>query len=199
MQRSTQSRILMELALVRIANLDHFHQIAVLLEQLRSNTTSPPLPTTIKPVQKIIAPPQPSGVEKASRVEKTGLGTLNETQIRSVWFKAAESIPGMLGSAAMKCTSIRLEKPNRLIAIFDNKTSKELCEQESARLQGVLSQSVGEAVKIRLELNEPAEPASVERTSSPQTDREQYLAATENPLVLKIQETFGVTLQDVRK
>ena len=192
MQRSTQGRVLMELALVRIANLDHFHQIAALLEQLRSGK-EPPVISAVKPVQKIIAPPQPS------RNEKIGLDNLSGEQAQSIWFDAADSIPGMLGSAASKCKSLRFEKPNIFVATFDSKTSKEFCEKGSAQLQGTLSRSVGEAVRIRLELDVSEEPTSVERTSSHQVDRERYLAAAENPLVLKIQETFGVTLQEVKR
>jgi DNA polymerase-3 subunit gamma/tau len=193
MQRSTQSRVLVELALIRIANLDHFHQISTLLEQLRSgHSTALPSPT-VKPVQKMIAPPQP---DKSRKID---LGNVKEGQAKSIWLEAVDSIPGMLGSAAAKCKSIRLEKPNVLVATFDNKTSKDFCERESARLQGVLSQSVGEAVKIRFELVAQEEPTSAEQTVPQQTDREQYLAALEHPLVLKIQETFGVTLHEIKR
>ena len=193
MQRSTQGRVLMELALIRIANLDHFHQISTLLEQLRSGQSALPIPT-VKPVQRAIAPPQPG-----RGATKIGFGNLDGHRATSIWFDAAESIPGMLGSMAMKCKSIRLEKPNIFVVLFDNKTSKDFCEKESARLQGVLSQSVGEAVKIRLELG-AAEESSLSDTSLPQpSDREQYLAAMENPLVQKIQETFGVTLREVKR
>ena len=93
--------------------------------------------------------------------------------------------------------SIRFERPNIFVATFDSKTSKEFCEKESAQLQGVLSRSVGEAVKIRFELDAPEKPTPVERVAPHQADRERYLAAAQNPLVMKIQETFGVTLERV--
>ena len=192
MQRSTQGRVLMELALTRIANLDHFHQISTLLEQLRSGTAALP-PPTVKSAQRHIAPPQPG------RVERIGLADMNDNRARSIWFHAVDSIPGMLGSMALKCKSVSFEKPNLFVATFDNKTSKDMCEKESARLQGVLSQYVGEAVKIRFELDVPPELAPVERTSPHQADRERHLAAMENPLVLTIQQTFGVTLQKVER
>jgi len=191
MFRSTQSRVLMELALIRIANLDHFHQVAVLLEQLRSGNASQSLPT-VKPAQRVIAPPQPK------QMKPLGLADLDDERASSVWHSAAEPIPGMLGSMAMSCTSVRFEKPNVFVAVFDKKTSKDYCEKESARLRNALSQSVGTAVTIRLELDIPKESASTEAMLRP-TDREQYLAAAENPLVLKIQETFGVTLHEVKR
>jgi len=192
MQRSTQGRVLMELALIRIANLDHFHQIATLLEDLRTGKAGLPAPT-VKAVQRAIAPP-PLG-----RVARVGLAEMTDARAKSVWFEAADSIDGMLGSMAMQSQGIRWEKPNVFIATFDSKTSKEFCEKELPKLQGVLSQSMGAAVKIRLELDAPEEPAPVERTSSNQADREQYLAAAEHPLVLKIQEVFGVMLEKVER
>ena len=193
MQKSTQGRVLMELALIRIANLDHFHQIATLLEQLRSGKEALPAPT-IKTTQRSIAPPQPG------RVGRTGLADMNDDRAKTVWFNAAESIHGVLGSMALKCKSLRFEKPNVFVGVFDNKTAKDYCEKESPTLQGTLSRSVGEAIKIRLELDIPEESASpVERTSQYQADRERHRAAMENPLVLKIQETFGVTLNRVER
>jgi len=201
MQRSTQGRVLMELALIRIANLDHFHQISTLLEDLRSGKAA--LPPTVKSAQKMIAPPQRESATVSSpppsRVGRIGLAEMSDDRAQSVWFDVADSIPGMLGSMAMKGKSIRFERPNIFVVTFDSKTSKDVCERESARLQGVLSQSVGEAVKVRLELDASEESASAERTSPYQADRERHLAAMENPLVVKIQETFGVTLHKVER
>jgi uncharacterized protein YbaR (Trm112 family) len=182
----------MELALIRIANLDHFHQISTLLEQLRSGNTAVPAPT-IQTAQREIPPPQPV------KAVKIGLADMTNERAKSVWFDVVDSIPGMLGSMAMKSTSLRFEGPNVFVATFDSKTSKDVCERESARLQGVLSQSVGEAVKVRLELDLPEESAQAERVSPYQADRERHLAAMENPLVLTIQETFGVTLHKVER
>lgn len=66
MRFSTQGRVLTELALVRIAHLDHFQMISVLLDRLREGNL-PPIPTApsatqpvaplVKPVQRAIAPP----------------------------------------------------------------------------------------------------------------------------------------------
>jgi hypothetical protein len=101
-----------------------------------------------------------------------------------------DKVDGALGTMAISCKLVRFEMPNIFVAVFDQKTSKDFCEKESARLQGVLSQSVGEAVKVRMELDAPM---------TQPMDREQYLSAAENPLVLKIQEAFGVTLHEVRR
>jgi len=189
----------MELALIRIANLDHFHQIATLLDDLRTGKAALP-PPTIKPVQRAIAPPQREPMTVSPQRSRVALADMTDARAKSVWFDTADSIDGMLGSMAMQGKGIRFEKPNVFVATFDSKTSKEFCERESARLQGELSRSVGEAVKVRFELDAPEESVPVQRTpSSHQADREQYLAAAENPLVLKIQEVFAVSLEKVER
>ena len=202
MQRSTQSRVLMELALIRIANLDHFHQVAILLEQLRSGNSALPH-STVKSVQRTIPPPQPSKVAVPSERPSTHAGIklvdLNDDRASSVWHNAMEPIPGALGNWAMKCKSVRFEKPNVFIVSFDSKMAKGICEKESVRLQHALSQSVGEAVKVRLKLDVLEELMPVEQTSPKQPNREQYLAAMENPLVQKILETFGGTLHEINR
>ena len=202
MQRSTQSRVLLELALIRIANLDHFHQIATLLEQLRNDKTSSPLPTVKSAQRAIVSPPQPGQITSHSYLHQPRksmkLADLNDERAQSVWYDAAESIPGMLGRTAMKGKLIRFIKPNIFSVVFDNKATKDICEQESARLQSILSQAVGEAVKIRLELDESKESTLAEPTASHQTEKERYLAVMDHPLVQKIQESFGVTLHEVK-
>jgi DNA polymerase III gamma/tau subunit len=61
MRFSTQGRILTELALIRIAHLDHFQMITVLLDRIREgNLAFPavaPIAPAVKPVQRVIPPP----------------------------------------------------------------------------------------------------------------------------------------------
>ncbi|GHT42877.1 DNA polymerase III, subunit gamma and tau [Planctomycetales bacterium] len=80
MQHSTQGRILVELALVRIAHLDHFQQIAVLLEQLRGGkiATSPAAsPPVLRPAQKAIL----NTTKPADRVVEQTPDTSNQTSV----------------------------------------------------------------------------------------------------------------------
>ena len=201
MRHSTQVRVLMELALIRIANLDHFHQVAVLLEQLRSGNAALP-PPAVKPVHRAISPPPGKVAVPSSRPSphaRIGLADLNDDRARSAWLNAMEPIPGALGNWAMQCKSVRFEKPNLFIVSFGNKVAGDFCEKESVRLQHALAQSIGEAVKIRLELDAPEEPMPTERAAPSQSEREHYLAAMENPLVQKILATFGGTLQEVKR
>ncbi|GHT18902.1 hypothetical protein FACS1894189_7310 [Planctomycetales bacterium] len=209
MRYSTQSRVLTELALVRIAHLDHFQQIAVLLDQLRSGQPAMP-PMTVKPVQrkinenKINEPGTMSPVPVAQQPVRSWGGvdfeTMTDAQAAAVWKNAADTIPGMLGSYATKCLRVTFEKPNLFIAFFDNKMVRDVCDKESPRLQSALSQAVGKAVKIRLELIAAEKPkeAAPENAGSFQKQREIRNAALESPLVKEVEKVFGAVLQDVR-
>ncbi|MDR0522546.1 MAG: DNA polymerase III subunit gamma/tau, partial [Planctomycetaceae bacterium] len=181
MQRSTQGRILTELALIRIANLDHFQQIAVLIDQLRSGQAASES-LSVRQTQRQIMPPKGMAlpVSAAPAGVASGIGNgMSDAAAMSVWQKAADAIPGMLGSAAARCQSVRLEMPNVFVALFDNKISKDLCKREMPRLQNMLSQTLGEAARIRLVLSEAEKPE--ETAVSPQNsyleNRERYFAA----------------------
>jgi DNA polymerase-3 subunit gamma/tau len=246
MRFSTQGRVLTELALVRIAHLDHFQMISVLLDRLREGhlplpTTPPPTTATVapsvKPVQRVIPPPATTNTNtkinpntdvnsnthpnpntsvsapstfSASDQDQTPLQRFNEASISppvdldnmtdekavTVWRNAIENIPGMLATYAAGYKKLIFEKPNSFLVVFDNRLAKELCERESPRLQNVLSQTVGKAIRIRFELIE-------EKNSTPAPVQEVNRSAlfqevVENPFVKKIGEIFGADLYDVR-
>jgi hypothetical protein len=279
---------LTELALVRIAHLDHFQMISVLLDRLREGNL--PLPTTpptqpvvpsVKPVQRAISPPtttnanvnvnvnpninvnantnvntntsakvnvnpntdanvnvksnvnasvssvnvSPSNVSphpntvahpysasqtptptsgqtplqrfnEASSSPKIDLDSMTDEKAVTVWRDAIETIPGMLATYAAGYKKLTFEKPNSFFVVFDNRLAKELCERESPRLQNVLSQTIGKAIRIRFELVE-------EKTSTPPPAQEVnrgnlFKEVVENPFVKKIGEIFGAELYDVR-
>jgi DNA polymerase-3 subunit gamma/tau len=211
MRFSTQGRVLTELALIRIAHLDHFQQIAVLLDQLQSCQPATPSMAVKQAQRKINEPvaakPEPEAQSPARSMQQTArqwkavdFETITNDQAATVWKNAADAIPGMLGSYATKCIQVTFEKPNMFVAFFDNKMVRDVCEKESPRLQNALSQAVGKSVKIRLELavQEKPKESAAENVGSFQKQREIRNAALESPLVKKVEEVFGATLQDVR-
>jgi DNA polymerase III gamma/tau subunit len=256
MRYSTQGRVLTELALVRIAHLDHFQMISVLLDRLREGNL--PLPTTasaqpvvpsVKPVQRVIPPPamtdanvnvnvnpnintnvnvsvpsvntSPSNIRpnpntaalphsdapisgqtplqrfnEASAPPKIDLDSMTDEKAVTVWRDAIETIPGMLATYAANYKKLTFEKPNGFLVVFDNRLAKELCERESPRLQNVLSQTIGKAIRIRFELIEEKTPtpAPVQKANRSALFKE----VVENPFVKKVGEIFDAELYDVR-
>jgi DNA polymerase-3 subunit gamma/tau len=198
MLRSTQTRILTELALVRIAHLDHFHQVAVLLEQLRSGKGST-VPPAIRPAQREILPPKP--VDKKPVSDRASARVAQADPLTGTWMDVADNIPGMLGSAAGAFKSLRFEEPNVYVVAFDNKMQHDFCQREMPRLQAALSQKLGKSMKVRLELEAMEHPPKAtdnnNQTVSAKEERDRFMSALENPLVKKVQEVFGAKLQRV--
>ncbi len=130
---------------------------------------------------------------------------LNADTAADIWFDVADGIPGMLGRNALGCTGIDFEKPNIFVATFENAVAKDFCEKESARLQNALSQSVGQAVRIRFVLLSRATPSPSaapphQITAAAPSKAEQNAAlqeAANNPFVQKIEEIFGAELHDI--
>jgi DNA polymerase-3 subunit gamma/tau len=240
MRFSTQGRVLTELALVRIAHLDHFQMISVLLDRLRDGTLSvqlptvpqpqlsaqtqtppqsptptptEPIPPSVKPVQRAIPAPQPASPKQSQQQHPTvvsqtpkerfaesfatqgvDLVTLTDEKATIVWKNAADKIPGMLATYASNCKKISFESPNLFVAVFDNGLAKEICEKESPQLQNALSQTIGQAVRIRFELVEKNQKtAPIQEVNR----RELYKKASENPMVQKIREVFDAELSDL--
>ncbi|MDR0337958.1 MAG: DNA polymerase III subunit gamma/tau [Planctomycetaceae bacterium] len=236
MRFSTQGRVLTELALVRIAHLDHFQMITVLLDRIREGhlvlPTTPAQPVSasvaapvVKPVQRAISSPsqvpaqpipvtppvasqpvsvspQPTDQTPLQRFHETSvapkieLDTMDDEQAVAVWRRAIDTIPGMLATYAASFKTITFEKPNSFLVVFNNQMAKELCERESPRLQNVLSQTIGKAIRIRFELIEEKQPIPV---PAQEVNRNTlFKDVVENPFVKKVGEIFGAELYDVR-
>lgn len=261
MRYSTQGRILLELALIRIAHLDHFQMITNLIDQLRQghlppqthqtqvsvkktitttqkpeSETKPPL-SSVKPAQRTISGPAPStehGSVPSSASDKTPvkqqsakqpdpvsdltpqqrfnatssttqtieLTEINNEKAEEIWRDAVDSIPGMLGTWAGKASRISFAAPNLFVAVFENKSAFQFCQQESARIQNTLCQIIGKSVRISVELHETkeisaSEPANKIKRSPSRGNL--FKDASENAFVRQIEEVFGSELDDVKE
>ncbi|MDR0871529.1 MAG: DNA polymerase III subunit gamma/tau [Planctomycetaceae bacterium] len=187
MRFSTQGRVLAELALARIAHLDNFQMIADLLDKLKSGglqlpavpqtATNRMVPEQVKPVQRMIQPPKSPAAEQ-------------------FWMDTVDTIPGMLGTNAQKCTSVQFEPPNLYRVCFENKLAMDFCEKELPKLQNVLSQAKNHAVKIQLMFVEKEVTGEVPAEQSAGS-RNLFRDAAENPLVQQVEKLFGARLADV--
>lgn len=251
MRYSTKGRVLTELALVRIAHLDHFQMISVLLDKLReghlpvqlpstggspvqlpkhtsksptqtlpesSVTASSTTPPSIKSAQRSITPPKqevpPSEsmlpvqtpqerFAAASVPQPIDLVDIDDKKASEIWYEAADATPGMLGTSASQAIDISFEKPAQFIVVFENKSSMDFCQRESARLQNTLCQALGKSVRIRFELNEEKKKDAMANDSMAQnqlktTPGELFKIASESSMVRQIESVFGFELFDVK-
>jgi hypothetical protein len=150
-----------------------------------NTSTSLPTPSGQTPLQRF---------NEASVPPKIDLDRMTDEKAVIVWRDAIETIPGMLATYASRYKKLTFEQPNSFLVVFDNRLAKELCERESPRLQNVLSQTIGKAIRIRFELIEEKTPPPVQEVNRSTLVKE----VVENPFVKKIGEIFGAELYDVR-
>lgn len=206
MRYSTQGRVLAELALIRIANLEHFQMVAELLDRLKSgNLSLPAVPQTqgnhvaeqIKPVQRMIQPPKKTEKEESRSPDTVlNLPVSDSPAAMQLWTDTMDSIPGMLGTNAQKCTAVQYEQPNLYRVYFENKLAIDYCEKELPKLQNTLSRAVNKAVRVQLVFVEKTMEEG--REAQKQIDHSAaFREAAENPLVQQLEKVFGARLTGV--
>ena len=233
MRYSTQGRILLELALVRIANLQQLQGLAVLLDQLRGGTLNVPnvavsqstLPQT--PANQVsnatLAAPQqasqrlsdmlppkqetPSKTQNEMPVESPPVQKktvdLNDNEAKQLWDAMTTQLTGMVATQAMLLHSIRFVAPDVFVVTFPSTQplAKSYCENDAAKIQTILKELSGTAIKLRFETVTVAEPVKV-APKLPQNSAAQKAKlaaeAADHPMVKKAVELFGASLTEVK-
>ena len=223
MRYSTQGRILLELALVRIANLQQLQGVAMLIEQLRSGTLSNvPLPQSNTPFPNAADSRQLQGGRTVdTRIEKKNdeITRLVEPETRAdvpvatvllhddksakeCWDAMAGRLSGMAATQATQIHSVCLTAPDCLMVTFPSTQplARTYCENESQRIQAILHELSGMAVRVQFEtvtVEEVKKPPSPPVNSA--VRKMQLISeASEHPMVKKAAELFGATLTEVK-
>ena len=233
MRYSTQGRILLELALVRIANLQQLQGLAVLLDQLRGGTFSVPnvaesqvtasqTPTNQVSNATLAAPQQtsqrlsdmlppkqetPSKSQNEISVESQPVQKktvdLNDTEAKRLWDDMTTQLTGMVATQAMLLHSIRFVAPDIFVVAFPSTQplAKSYCENDASKIQTILKELSGTAVKLRFETVTVAEPVKA-APKLPQNSAAQKAKlaaeAADHPMVKKAVELFGASLTEVK-
>ncbi len=170
MQVSLHGRTLLEVAIVRICNLENLDLLSDLVDQLAgagSSTASRSVPSKknaeprLEPPQ-VSAPPKPQNLDERSPRLKDAKTTeparqpleLTVGNLRRVWELAADDVGGMTIDIARQAKQLTL-KGHVIIAEFDDQHVFELCRKSSRahELQMSIEKMVGKKVKIDFELN----------------------------------------------
>jgi len=148
MRYSTQGRILLELALVRICHLEQLKSVATLLEQLRSGNMpiqivspsasleqrateqkatvqqSPEIGDQSREVggqrfSDMLPPVLPPAQKKTEEfVPATDVPLNDEQEIHRIWEEMAKSLPAMVAANAVLVQNLRFEPPMTIVAVF---------------------------------------------------------------------------------
>ena len=162
MRQSTHTRTLLEIALVRICQLECLDDLAGIVSQLRSGTASaPPRPAAARPA----APPASAPEKKTVKIPDTPLSvTVQDRQAipvtsesaNSIWKQAIAKIEDMTADYAAFCDRVAISAPNRLVASFKASYTlqKESCEkpERKAKIEQALQQVTGQRIHVDFEV-----------------------------------------------
>ncbi len=197
MRYSTQGRILAELALVGISQLEDLDDLSEVIGQLRSGSSSAAAP----PARPAIAPaaakkkPEPAAppeitTESAAPTPTVELRAENAVE---VWNRAISQLSGMVVEQAKQFDSIAAPAPNRLVISFKPRyaVSKSVCErpEQVARFEQALAAVTGRPVRVEFALS-GEDPKEAEPPSRVVPSHQRLLDAAHNPLVRRAGELF---------
>ena len=213
MRFSTQERILLELALVRIAHLGEMQSLASLLEQIKTGSIALPQsanPQLVKTAPRIL---KPEHVILDDRRSAADIRTPANSRIPAdLWRDAIQDLPTMISMSASGFHQVQFQTPNIFIVSFpvtagtNVSPAKSFCEKEQAKIATALEKVVGHPVIIRFELvktEEKQRQAPQKPQATPAQDARakfQLLAElADHPMIQKATEIFGAELVDVRR
>jgi DNA polymerase-3 subunit gamma/tau len=196
MRYSTQSRILAELALVRISHLENLDDLSELMAQLRLQPNSVPEPAAPKKKFEPVLEEEPVVEESvlAHSTQKVALTPENAVQI---WNGALSQMSGMVVDQARQFDSVAISAPNRLVIRFKPgyAVCKSVCERPEtvARFEQALGKVTGSRIHVEFALTaessvETAAAATPAKVVSPHM---RLLEVTQHPFVHRAGELFG--------
>ncbi|MDA1050008.1 MAG: DNA polymerase III subunit gamma/tau [Planctomycetota bacterium] len=162
MRQSAHTRTLLEIALVRICQLESLDDLAGIISQLRSGVAPSPVrsapvkpapsraPVAEKKTEKISDTASPVTVANRPAVEITS------DSASSIWKQAIAQIEDMTADYAAFCDQVAISAPNRLVASFKASYTlqKESCEkpERKARIEQALQQVTGQRIQVDFEV-----------------------------------------------
>ena len=207
MRQSMHSRVLLEMALIRICQLEQLDQIGQLAAQLASGK---PLTIASAPAASGSRPaPQSPPATRESAQKKTGEvaaeaapqpvsppkpSPLNAANADSLWKQAIGTIEDMTSDYAQKYDRVAISGPNHLVISFRAvyTFNKEYCERSERRkqIEQALANVVGQPVKIDFTLCQDDQTGSGQPAPPKLTRQQRMRQIQENPLVKKTVELF---------
>jgi DNA polymerase-3 subunit gamma/tau len=207
---STHGRILAELAVVRICNLENLERLSGLIGQLRDGLPSPPRiaaaptatpgPVASDPAKKKFpggeAPSDPQPPEAHSQQQPPG--ELRPQTTAQIWSEVLARLSGMLADHARTAECRATSAPNRLAVFFPPAYtfSKSFCERPEhlGRLERLAAEVAGQSVRIEFGLLDPAPTDEARTAAGPRrmtSPGERLSEKVENPLVRRAIELFA--------
>jgi len=204
---STQGRILAELALVRICNLEDLSELSALIGQLQrapAGGDGPPVqppragaypaPEVAKKKDELAEPAAPAG--PAPPAEGRPVIAITPENAASLWTEALAKLSGLAVEHARHFEQIAIAAPNHLVIFFKPgyTFAKSVCERpdQMAKLEQALACVTGQTVRIEFKETETApmkaEAAAPTRAVPP---HQRIMQVAQHPMVRLAGELFG--------
>ena len=219
MRYSTQGRILAELALVRISQLEQLDDLAALIAGLQAGaievTAAPSAAPTALPraanpgdVKKNVEPPVAAPVAVDDSISQTASGMqLTEQNATEIWSTALAGLSGIAADYARQFQRVVLASPQHLVVSLKPgyAVAKTICERpdQAERFAKALADVTGQRIRVEFavateaapEPTTAAAPASQPARARPAgpaaPSRERIMEVMEHPMVRRAAELFG--------
>jgi len=200
---STQGRVLAELALVRICQLEELDELPMLIAQLQSgvaSSTSGPHPRAgraARPGSK-----EPSGASASPHAGHNDTTPsdqplqITDQNAAETWSRALARLSGMVVEQAREFDHVVFSPPNRLVIVFKERyaLAKSSCQrpEQLARFQKALAEVTGQTIQLEFQVQgDSGEPKSEGRTARTPSPQQRLLEIVKHPMVHRANELFG--------
>ena len=220
MRLSTQGRILAELALLRISQLEDLEALPEMIAQLRSGGVElssgsaerravaaaaevKPSPRPVdsgdaessaaakKNEEPIVNSSLEGTTEEAVRAELTPLTSQNATEL---WVRTVSSLSGMAADYAREFARIAVPAPARLVVTFrpGYAMAKSVCEraEQLGKFELALQRITGQRIRIEFTVDD-GQPEGPAAAPRPVSQQQRIMEAMHQPLVRRAAELFG--------
>ncbi len=211
MRHSTHTRTLLEIALVRICQLECLDDLASIVSQLRSGVA----PAPARPAA--ATPPRPTAAPKSAAEKKTEklpdspvrltapdlpLTPITAESVNSIWKQAIAKIEDMTADYAAACDQVAISAPNRLVASFKASYTlqKESCEkpERKARIEQALQQVTGQRIQVEFEVRREESVGPSRQAPRPNL-RQRMRDFEKNPLVKQAIDMFEAEITRIEE
>jgi DNA polymerase III subunit gamma/tau len=212
MRQSPHTRVLLEMALIRICQLEQLDQISQLAAQLQSGKplTIAGSPSAGRPAGQTSAQkktaelslnPQrddpsasamPAQGTSEAASQPGGGASLHAGSVSRVWAQAMSTIEGITSDYGRQASAVKLVGPQQLEVSFSTNLAKDHCEKPERRkqIEAALAETVGAPVRVQFHWLQGAADAKGQAAPPKLTRQQRMRQIQENPLVKQVMEMF---------
>jgi DNA polymerase-3 subunit gamma/tau len=210
MRQSVHERVLLELAVIRVAQLENLEALANLIQQVQQgelNASATPAAersagSIVGEKKNLAAAPEPNADKqlRATTDSPRPEVPIVPDSVGRLWRLALDQLNDMTADYAATAESIAITGPNRLVVRFRQvyNASKTFCERPDRRLalEEAVSQVTGQSVRLEFELIREDRPHAAPPPPA-ESRQQQRQRAVRHPLVERAVELFEAEVLNV--